>query len=172
MVNQCLALGHVPPQPPQIAPPGPPPPTNRPSCNPSPPRGGEPSANRERGGGGLVCIQTRGVGPHVPTLFPPHPSILPFSLLSRGHSGIGVGAGGAEQSPPPPPREVLEWPYTVGAPQTKVTIAGRNEAYNRQNLVGPFLGHKLPPPPPHPAPKPPPPWGRAGAAGAKWRVHT
>ena len=39
-------------------------------------------------------------------------------------------------------------------PQTKVTIVG--EIYNRENLIGPFLGHKLlgpsPPPPPQKAP--------------------
>ena len=27
--------------------------------------------------------------------------------------------------------------------QTKVTIVGKNEIYNRENLVGPFLVHKL-----------------------------
>ena len=36
-------------------------------------------------------------------------------------------------------------------PQTKVTIAGKNEIYKRENVVGPFLVHKLlgpnPPPP-------------------------
>ena len=39
--------------------------------------------------------------------------------------------------------------------QTKVTIVGKTEIYNRENLIGPFLVHKLlglrPPPPPPPA---------------------
>ena len=63
---------------------------------------------------------------------------------------------------------MLEWPYTVGGggftplldpppqtlcqpppppPRTKVTIAGKNEIYHRENLVGPFLAHNLLPPP-------------------------
>ena len=36
---------------------------------------------------------------------------------------------------PPPPGPL--------PPQTEVTIVGTNEIYNRQNLVGPFLVHKL-----------------------------
>ena len=28
-------------------------------------------------------------------------------------------------------------------PPTKVTIVGQNDIYKRENLVGPFLGHKL-----------------------------
>ena len=28
-------------------------------------------------------------------------------------------------------------------PRTKVTIVGKNTIYNRENLVGPFLVHKL-----------------------------
>ena len=42
------------------------------------------------------------------------------------------------ETPPPTP------------PQTKVTMVGKNEIYNRENLVGPFFIHKLwvPNPPP------------------------
>ena len=52
---------------------------------------------------------------------------------------------------PPAPREVLDWPCTAGragvpppplnppAPQTKVTIAGKNEIFRSENRVGPFL---------------------------------
>ena len=37
--------------------------------------------------------------------------------------------------------------------QTKVTIVGKNEIYNQENLVGPFLVHKiLGPSPPLPSP--------------------
>ena len=43
---------------------------------------------------------------------------------------------------PPPP-----------SPQTKVTIVGKNEIYNREHLIGPFLVHKLS----SPSPPPPPP---------------
>ena len=58
--------------------------------------------------------------------------------------------------------ELSQWPYTVGGggvplpgpppPQTKVTIVGKNEIYNWENLIGPFLVHKLlgPRPPPSP----------------------
>ena len=43
--------------------------------------------------------------------------------------------------PPPPPQ-----------PQTKVTIVGKTEIYNRESLDGPFLIHKIlgPGPPPTP----------------------
>ena len=37
------------------------------------------------------------------------------------------------------------------SPQTKVTIVGRNETYNRENLIGPFLVHNFL------GPRPPPP---------------
>ena len=76
--------------------------------------------------------------------------------------------------PPPPPRASLEYLKTKGGgspktpsppPQTKVTIVGKNEIYNRENLVRPFLVHQVlgpkpPPPLPPPAQKkpcPPPP---------------
>ena len=51
----------------------------------------------------------------------------------------------------------IEFTYTGIAgppppPETKVTIVGNNEIYKRENLVGPFLVHKLlgprPPTPP------------------------
>ena len=59
-------------------------------------------------------------------------------------------------------------------PKTKVTIAGPNEIYNRENIVGPFLVHKLlglrPPPPLSNTPRPRPLgviwWG---GRGAFWR---
>ena len=60
-------------------------------------------------------------------------------------------------------KEVLQWPYTMsrgGTPPwtprpppsapTKVTIVGRNEIYNRENSVRPFLVHKLLGPRRHP----------------------
>ena len=52
------------------------------------------------------------------------------------------GGGASPRTPSPPP-------------QTKVTIAGKNEIYNRENLVRPFLGHQVlgPNPPPPPAQK-------------------
>ena len=63
------------------------------------------------------------------------------------------GGGASPKTPSPPP-------------QTKVTIAGKNEIYNRENLVRPFLVHQVlgpKPPPPPPllkrSPAPPPPWG-------------
>ena len=47
----------------------------------------------------------------------------------------------------PGPGLTLERPTTVGAPppppKTEVTIVGKNEIYNRENLIGPFLVHKL-----------------------------
>ena len=55
--------------------------------------------------------------------------------------------GGGDPSPktPSPP------------PQTKGTIVGKNEIYNRENLVRPFLVHQvLGPKPPPPLPPPPP----------------
>ena len=49
----------------------------------------------------------------------------------------------------------LERPTIGGAPpppKTDVTIAGKNEVYRCENLVGPFLVRKIsgPRPPPHP----------------------
>ena len=38
--------------------------------------------------------------------------------------------------------------------QTKVTIAGKNEIYRWENLIGPFLVHKLLGPSPSPSPPP------------------
>ena len=42
---------------------------------------------------------------------------------------------------------MLEWQRgNYSAPQSdsmKVTVVGKNEIYNRENLVGPFSGHKL-----------------------------
>ena len=46
-------------------------------------------------------------------------------------------------------------------PQTKVTIVGKNEIYNRENLVRPFLVHQVlgpKPPPPLPPPAQKKPW--------------
>ena len=82
----------------------------------------------------------------------------PPSLRGTPRAGVGVGVGVARgpltpglglsclfrtEGPLPPP------------PQTKGTIAGNNEIYNREHLVGPFLVHKLfglKPPPPSPPP--------------------
>ena len=52
------------------------------------------------------------------------------------------GGGPSPKTPSPPP-------------QTKVTIVGKNEIYNRENLVRPFLVHQvLGPKPPPPLPPP------------------
>ena len=53
--------------------------------------------------------------------------------------------------------EVVEWSHTAGEgatpppPQTKVTAFRENEIFNRENLIGLFLVHKLL------SPRPPPP---------------
>ena len=81
--------------------------------------------------------------------------------------GVGVGGQGffriiknqrggdpSPKTPSPPP-------------QTKVTIVGKNEIYNRENLVRPFLVHQVlgpKPPPPLPPATQKKPWG--GGAGA------
>ena len=56
-------------------------------------------------------------------------------------------------------------------PPTKVTIVGKNEVYHWENLVGPFVIHKLlgprPPPPPPPPPQHP---GHCRCYGEE-RVH-
>ena len=44
-------------------------------------------------------------------------------------------------------RASLESLKTSGSPQTTGTIVGKNEIYNWENLVGPFLVHTSPPPP-------------------------
>ena len=64
----------------------------------------------------------------------------------------GGGWDPSPKSPSPPP-------------QAKVTIVGKNEIYNRENLVRPFLVHQVlgpkpPPPPPPPPPAQKKPWGR------------
>ena len=85
---------------------------------------------------------------------PPPPDLCLFKMLriKRGIQNLPkpepedvlgrlTTAGGG--SPPPPP----------GPPaQTKVTIAGKNEICNRENLIGPFLVRKLL------GPRPPPPF--------------
>ena len=61
--------------------------------------------------------------------------------MGQGIFRIIKNQGGGDPSPktPSPP------------PQTKVTIVGKNEIYNRENLVRPFLVHQVlgdkPPPP-------------------------
>ena len=63
----------------------------------------------------------------------------------QGFFRIIKNQGGGDPSPktPSPP------------PQTKVTIVGKNEIYNRENLVRPFLVHQvLGPKPPPPLPPP------------------
>ena len=72
-----------------------------------------------------------------------------FRGLERLPPGLCLIFCSARRSPPPPP--------------TKVTIVGENEICKRENLVGPFLVHKLfgpqtPPPllPLSTAPPPPP----------------
>ena len=64
----------------------------------------------------------------------------------------------AQTSPIPPPPPIPP----KSPPQTQVTIVGKSEIYNRENLVGPFLVHKLffaPPPPPAPLKRHPGSWG-------------
>ena len=55
--------------------------------------------------------------------------------------------------PPPPPLLIHPCPPpppSTPPPQTKVTIVGKNEIYNREKLSGPFLVHRVlgPRPPP------------------------
>ena len=73
------------------------------------------------------------------------------------------GGGASPKTPSPPP-------------QTKVTIVGKNEIYNRENVVRPFLVHQVlgpkPPPPLPPSPppaqkKPPPPPDPSEHSGKK-----
>ena len=70
----------------------------------------------------------------------------------QGCRGGGGRTATVHPKPPPPP--------------TKVTIVGKKELYNRENLIGPFWVHELlgpRPPPPHrskdalPSIAPPPP---------------
>ena len=72
---------------------------------------------------------------------------------AQGFFRIIKNQGGGNPSPktPSPP------------PQTKVTIVGKNEIYNRENLVRPFLVHQVlgpKPPPPLPRPAEKKPWAR------------
>ena len=83
------------------------------------------------------------------------------------------GPGGARFAQPPPPwpagpagRLQNNWKPKGGGPfpktpspppQTKGTIVGHNEIYNRESVIVPFLVHKLMGPPPLPAQKTP--WG-------------
>ena len=70
--------------------------------------------------------------------------------MSSGEGPIGAAKGRQSDTAPlcqPPP------------PKTKVTIVRKHEIWNRENLMGPFLGHTLlgprpPPPPPFRAPLP------------------
>ena len=71
----------------------------------------------------------------------------------QGFFRIIKNQGGGDPSPktPSPP------------PQTNVTIVGKNEIYNRENLVRPFLVHQVlgpKPPPPLPPPAQKKPWRR------------
>ena len=92
------------------------------------------------------------------------PEEILFGFGWGGWFGLGGGAGllvhffriiknqggGASPKTPSPP------------PQTKVTIVGKNEIYNSQNLVRPFLVHQVlgpKPPPPLPPPAQKKPWG-------------
>ena len=73
------------------------------------------------------------------------------SCVNQGFFRIIKTQGGGDPSPktPSPP------------PQTKVTIVGKNEIYNRENLVRPFLVHQVlgpKPPPPLPPPAQKKPW--------------
>ena len=81
----------------------------------------------------------------------------------------GGSSQGALSTPRPPSIESpsTQWLYTIGGGvpplQTEVTIVGNNEIYRWENLVGPFLVHKLlgprPPPPASNTSLPPPlPW--------------
>ena len=94
-----------------------------------------------------------------------------------GHRMAGGRSGAVERGRTGTDRQperggVPEWPHTAGGGELppldphlrfKVTIAGKNEIYNRDHLARPFLVHKLlgPPPPPRPTTKalcqPPPP---------------
>ena len=80
-------------------------------------------------------------------LYLPPPPRLTGQVCGGGDPRCIIMAVHRRRTPPPPrPRP----------PQTKVTIAGTNEIYRWEDLVGPFLVHKLLGPKP-PAPPPPPP---------------
>ena len=74
---------------------------------------------------------------------------------------------------------MVQWPYTIGigrgGGQTEATVVGQNEMYRRENLIGPFLVHKLLGPRPPLPPLPPfsrfPGGGGGGSeAGGRWRA--
>ena len=90
------------------------------------------------------------------------------SEVPRGFFRIIKNQGGGDPSPkapsPPPPKPPPPLPQSPLSPspkapspppQTKVTKVGKNEIYNRENLVRPFLVHQdLGPKPPPPLPPP------------------
>ena len=78
----------------------------------------------------------------------------------------GWVTGAVKLETPSAPREVSEWPCATGGggdppPPTKVSVVGKNGIYHKENLIGPFLVHKiLGPRPPSPTSNtslPPPP---------------
>ena len=91
----------------------------------------------------------------------PSPVCIPGRLADQWHwhptRWMGLRVWGTPvlnflNPPPPPPQGGPPPPL-----QTKVTIVGKNEIYNRENLVGPFLVHKrLGPRSPPPLPSTPP----------------
>ena len=97
-------------------------------------------------------IKSQGGGggdPSPKTLSPPSPDQSDhrgkkrnLQLGKSGQAIFGTPSFGSKTPSPPP--------------QTKVTIAGKNEIYNWENLVRPFLVHQvLGPKPPPPLPPPP-----------------
>ena len=88
------------------------------------------------------CNRTRFAATPTTTL-PPAAArpCLPARLTLQRPTPIGGAPSSPSWTSPPPP-------------QIKVTIAGKNEIYKRENLIGPFLvqtfGSQTPPPPPLP----------------------
>ena len=87
--------------------------------------------------GGEGCPQRAGLHPAGGAIM----SWWTLGLLQDLRQANIRTADNHKRSPPPP------------SPQTKVTIVGKNEIYNRENPIGPFLVHNVfrsqtPPPSP------------------------
>ena len=106
-----------------------------------------------------LCDAVAGCGEHLPAWG------LRDDIPGTDQAVRGGRHGQKLHSGFPPSRASLESSKTKGGgplpqtplppPQTKVTIAGKNEIYNRETLVRPFLVHQvLGPKPPPPLPPP------------------
>ena len=66
---------------------------------------------------------------------------LPFKAPPKERGGAGGGGGSIRKAIHHRGRGVI--PAVSPRPQTKVTVVGKSEIYNRATLVGPFLVHKI-----------------------------